>query len=106
MVALSELRDGRRCRRRFQSSSCVWPERMGYLRLQGALANLGHAVARTTIANILKCHGFEPAPELDQSTGRQPEIGSEAIGPRRYFNDRGHVHPHVFRVREERLCGS
>jgi len=28
--------------------------RWGYLRIQGALANLGHTVARTTIANVLK----------------------------------------------------
>jgi len=35
----------------------------GYRRLQGALANLGHVVARGTIATILKDHGIEPAPE-------------------------------------------
>jgi transposase InsO family protein len=40
----------------------------GYLRLQGALANLGHAVARTIIANILKRHGIEPAPERSRKT--------------------------------------
>lgn len=34
----------------------------GYRRIQGALSNLGHEVARTTIANILKRHGIEPAP--------------------------------------------
>src|SRR5215469_12879608 len=33
----------------------------GYRRIQGALANLGHQVARGTIANILKEHGLEPA---------------------------------------------
>jgi hypothetical protein len=37
--------------------------RWGYTRIQGALANLGHRVARTTIANLLKRHGIEPAPE-------------------------------------------
>jgi transposase InsO family protein len=37
--------------------------RWGYLRLQGALANLGHKVARTTIANVLARHGIEPAPD-------------------------------------------
>ncbi len=35
----------------------------GYTRIQGALANLGHQVGRGTIANILKAHGMEPAPE-------------------------------------------
>ena len=34
----------------------------GYLRIKGALQNLGHRVARTTIANILARHGIEPAP--------------------------------------------
>ena len=38
----------------------------GYRRIQGALANLGHEVARTTIANILKEHGLEPAPERER----------------------------------------
>ena len=35
----------------------------GYTRIQGALANLGHEVARSTVANVLKEHGIEPAPE-------------------------------------------
>jgi hypothetical protein len=34
----------------------------GYTRIQGALANLGHRVSRTTVANILKEHGVDPAP--------------------------------------------
>ena len=34
----------------------------GYLRIEGALGELGHRVSRTTIANILKEHGLEPAP--------------------------------------------
>jgi putative transposase len=40
-----------------ESPSC------GYSRIQGALANLGHTVARTTAAKILKQHGIEPGPE-------------------------------------------
>jgi len=40
----------------------------GYRRIQGALANLGHRVARGTIANILKAHGLEPAPERVRKT--------------------------------------
>ena len=35
----------------------------GYTRIQGALANLGHQVGRGTVANILRAHGLEPAPE-------------------------------------------
>ena len=35
----------------------------GYTRIEGALANLGHCVSRTTVANILKRHGIDPAPE-------------------------------------------
>src|SRR5215475_9026612 len=35
----------------------------GCRRIQGALANLGHILAHNTIANILKGHGIEPAPE-------------------------------------------
>jgi putative transposase len=40
----------------------------GYRRLQGALCNLGHKIARSTIADILKRHGIEPAPERSRKT--------------------------------------
>ena len=40
----------------------------GYTRIRGSLANLGHQVARGTIANILKEHGIEPAPERCKRT--------------------------------------
>ena len=40
----------------------------GYRRIQGALANLGHQVARSTIAGILQRHGIEPAPERKKQT--------------------------------------
>ena len=40
----------------------------GYRRIQGALANLGHELARGTIANILKMHGLEPAPGRSRKT--------------------------------------
>ena len=36
--------------------------RWGYTTIQGALANLGHCVSRTTIANILREHGIDPSP--------------------------------------------
>ena len=40
----------------------------GYERIQGALSNLGHAVGRTTIADILRRRGIEPAPERNRKT--------------------------------------
>src|SRR5262249_42859538 len=36
--------------------------RWGYDRIQGALANLGHEISDTSVANILKEHGIEPPP--------------------------------------------
>lgn len=35
----------------------------GYDRIAGALANLGHELSDTTVGNILKAHGIEPAPQ-------------------------------------------
>ena len=40
----------------------------GYDRIQGALANLGHRISDSTVANILKQHGIEPAPERKRQT--------------------------------------
>jgi putative transposase len=34
----------------------------GYTRIQGALKNLGHGVARSTVAKVLKDNGIAPAP--------------------------------------------
>ncbi len=42
--------------------------RWGYTRIRGALSNLGHEVARGTIANILKREGIEPAPTRGERT--------------------------------------
>jgi hypothetical protein len=42
--------------------------RWGYTRIEGALHNLGHRVSRTTISNILKRNGIEPAPERGRKT--------------------------------------
>jgi transposase InsO family protein len=35
----------------------------GYDHLAGALANLGHDLSDTTVGNILRAHGIEPAPQ-------------------------------------------
>jgi hypothetical protein len=40
----------------------------GYTRIQGALANLHHEVSRGTIANVLREHGLEPAPDRLKKT--------------------------------------
>lgn len=40
----------------------------GYTRIIGALSNLGHKLARGTVANILKRNGLEPAPERSRKT--------------------------------------
>jgi putative transposase len=40
----------------------------GYRRIQGALSTLGHTLARSTIAALLRHHGIEPAPERSRKT--------------------------------------
>ena len=40
----------------------------GYGRIQGALANLGHEVSDSTVANVLKANGLEPAPNRKKRT--------------------------------------
>jgi len=39
----------------------------GYTRIQGALKNLGHQVARSTVAKVLKANGISPAPDRPSS---------------------------------------
>ena len=43
--------------------------RWGSRRIQGALQNLGHRVARSTVAKILRAHGISPVPERPLSWG-------------------------------------
>ncbi len=40
----------------------------GYRRIHGKLASLGIKVAASTVWNILKEHGIDPAPERDHTT--------------------------------------
>jgi len=49
---------------RFAKENVAW----GYDRIQGALANVGYYISDTTVTNVLKAHGIEPAPER-QRTG-------------------------------------
>jgi transposase InsO family protein len=43
---------------RFAKENPTW----GYDRIQGALANVGYSICDSTIGNILKAHGLQPAP--------------------------------------------
>ncbi len=47
----------------------------GYRRIQGALSNLGREIARSTVAEILKRHGIEPAPERKRKTTWKEFLG-------------------------------
>ena len=49
---------------KFAKENPTW----GYDRIQGALANVGYHISDTTVANVLKQHGIEPAPDR-QRTG-------------------------------------
>ncbi len=43
----------------------------GYTRIQGALQNVGHRVGRTTISNIFRENGIDPAPRRGKTTWSQ-----------------------------------
>ena len=49
---------------RFASENPSW----GYDRIQGALANVGYPISDTTVGNVLKQHGIEPAPDRKRQT--------------------------------------
>ncbi len=49
---------------RFAKQNPTW----GYDRIQGALANVGFHISDTTVGNILKAHGIEPAPDRQRQT--------------------------------------
>lgn len=49
---------------RFAKENPTW----GYDRIQGALANVGYHISDTTVGNVLKEHGIEPAPNRKRET--------------------------------------
>ena len=49
---------------RFAQENPTW----GYDRIQGALANVGYHISDTTVGNVLKAHGIEPAPDRQRQT--------------------------------------
>jgi hypothetical protein len=50
-------------------------------RIQGAPSNLGHELARSTIAQILKPHGIERTPERFRATHHWPETSAASFVP-------------------------
>jgi transposase InsO family protein len=75
----------------------------GYSRIEGALANLGHRVGRSTIRRILKEHGLEPAPQRHMPWSVFLRAHWEAIAATDFFTVeawtlRGLVRFHVFFV--------
>ena len=48
----------------------------GYDRIQGALSNVGYHISDSTIGNILRSHGIEPAPNRKRSTSWKTFIKS------------------------------
>jgi hypothetical protein len=49
---------------RFAKEKLDW----GYKRIAGALSNIDFHICKTTVENILKRHGIEPAPERKRKT--------------------------------------
>ena len=49
---------------RFAKQNSTW----GYDRIQGALANVGYHISDSTVGNVLKAHGIEPAPDRQRQT--------------------------------------
>lgn len=49
---------------RFATENRTW----GYERIEGELRKIGHRVVRTTVVNILRDHGLEPAPNRSKRT--------------------------------------
>ena len=49
---------------RFATENPTW----GYDRIQGALKNVGYHIADSTVGNVLKAHGIEPAPDRQRTS--------------------------------------
>ena len=52
----------------------------GYTRIRGALANLGHDIARNTVTRMLHDHGIEPAPARARRTPWQAFVQAHGDG--------------------------
>ena len=60
----------------------------GYDRIQGALANVGYRITDTTVGNILKSHGIEPAPSRKTTGSWSTFLKAhwDAIGRNRFYD--------------------
>jgi putative transposase len=77
----SVLREICQLRVRMARENPTW----GYWRIQGALKNLGHRVARSTIATILRNEGIGPVPERPTSWRSFLAAHWEAIAAADFF---------------------
>ena len=55
---------------RFARENPTW----GCDRIQGALKNIGYHTANSTVANALKAHGIEPAPDRERTPARSTSL--------------------------------
>jgi putative transposase len=79
--------------------------RWGYKRIQGAVANLGSVISDTAVANILRAHAMDPAPDRKRQ-GRWKEFFNthwDVLASVDFHNDRdldeegiGHILSAVF----------
>ena len=61
----------------------------GYTRIQGALKNLGHSVARATVARILRREGIPPSRRAPDPVAHVSARTLERAAGRRLLHDRG-----------------
>lgn len=64
---------------RFARENPTW----GFDRIQGALKNLNYHIADSTVGNVLKAHGIEPAPDRQRTPAWSTflKLGNELIEP-------------------------
>ena len=69
---------------RFARENPSW----GYDRIQGALANVGYRISDTTVGNVLKQHGIQPAPDRKRRTTWSTACGQITQPNRNVFPQR------------------
>jgi hypothetical protein len=85
-------RDAPACRVKSGGSWSGWPSRIRvglHARIQGALKNLGHSVARATVARILRRQGIPPSRERPLQWRTFLRARWSALLAAHFFYDRG-----------------